>query len=100
VWWAEISATILVTCVRMSRVRAKQRYDASAIRSFELRASLSLAQLTTAGPLDAHAILAPILAGFSPTSEMPEIAAAQALLATLEGKGGQKPRLFGRHRRD
>jgi predicted ATPase len=54
-------------------------------RSFELRATLSLAQLyqTTARPLDAHAILAPALEGFAPTSEMPEIAAAQALLEGL-----------------
>jgi hypothetical protein len=36
------------------------------------------------------------LEGFAPTSEMPEIAAAQAMLAALEDRGGQKPRLFGR----
>src|SRR5262249_3267473 len=54
-------------------------------RSFELRAALSLAKLyqSTARPVDAHAVLAPSLDGFSPTSEMPEIAEAQALLAAL-----------------
>jgi predicted ATPase len=52
-------------------------------RSFELRAALSLAKLyqSTGRPLDAHAVLAPALEGFSPTPEMPEIAEAQALLA-------------------
>jgi predicted ATPase len=38
---------------------------------------------STARRADAHAILAPALEGFSPRSEMPEIAAAQALLAAL-----------------
>ena len=54
-------------------------------RSFELRAALSLAKLyqSTARPADAHAVLAPALEGFSPTTEMPEIAEAQALLAAL-----------------
>jgi class 3 adenylate cyclase/tetratricopeptide (TPR) repeat protein len=54
-------------------------------RSFELRAALSLAKLyqSTARPADAHAALAPALEGFSPTLEMPEIAEAAALLASL-----------------
>jgi tetratricopeptide (TPR) repeat protein len=54
-------------------------------RSFGLRAAFSLAGLyqSTARPADAHAVLAPALEGFSPTPEMPEIAEAQALLATL-----------------
>jgi class 3 adenylate cyclase/predicted ATPase len=54
-------------------------------RSFELRAALALAKLyqSTARPADAHAVLAPVLKGFSPTPEMPEIAEAQALLAAL-----------------
>jgi predicted ATPase len=54
-------------------------------RSFELRAALSLAQLyqSTARPAEAHAVLTPAVEGFSPTSEMPEIAEAQALLAVL-----------------
>ena len=54
-------------------------------RSFELRAALAVAKLyqSTARPADAHAVLAPALEGFSPTSEMPEMAEAQALLAAL-----------------
>ena len=54
-------------------------------RSFELRAALSLAKLyqSTGRPVEAHAVLAPALEGFSPTPEMPEIAEAQALLAAL-----------------
>ena len=54
-------------------------------RSFELRAAHALAKLycATGRPLDAHAVLAPALEGFSPTPEMPEIAEAQALLAAL-----------------
>ena len=54
-------------------------------RSFGLRASLSLAKLyqSTGRPVEAHAVLAPALEGFSPTPEMPEIAEAQALLAAL-----------------
>ncbi len=55
-------------------------------RSFGLRAALSLAKLyqSTGRPVEAHAVLAPALEGFSPTPEMPEIAEAQALLAALE----------------
>jgi predicted ATPase len=54
-------------------------------RCFELRAALSLAKLckSTGRPAEAHAILASVLEGFSPTPEMPEIAEAQALLAPL-----------------
>ncbi len=55
-------------------------------RSFELRAALALAKLyqSTARPGDAHAALAPALAGFSLTPEFPEIGEALALLAALE----------------
>jgi hypothetical protein len=51
-------------------------------RSFELRASLSLAKFyQSAGrPAEAHARA---LEGFAPTPEMPEIAQAQALLERL-----------------
>jgi predicted ATPase len=58
-------------------------------RSFELRAALALAELyhSTGRPAEAHAVLAPALEGFSPTSEMPEIAEAQALLAALDNNG-------------
>jgi tetratricopeptide (TPR) repeat protein len=54
-------------------------------RSHELLASFSLAKLyqSNARRLDAQAILAPALEGFSPTPEMPEIAEAQALLAAF-----------------
>jgi predicted ATPase len=54
-------------------------------RSLELRAVLSLAKLyqSTGSAPDAHAVLAPALAGFGPTPELPEIAEAQALLGTL-----------------
>jgi predicted ATPase len=58
-------------------------------RSLELQAALGLAKLyqSTARPVDAHAVLAPAVAGFSPTSEMPEIAEAQALLERLADRG-------------
>jgi len=54
-------------------------------KSFELRAALSLAKLyrSTGRAADAHAVLAPALEGFSPTSEFPEIEEAQTLLDTL-----------------
>ena len=54
-------------------------------RTYRLLASLSLAKLyqSTGRPVEAHAVLAPALEGFSPTPEMPEIAEAQALLAAL-----------------
>src|SRR5262249_16187328 len=54
-------------------------------RSWGLRAALSLAKLyqSTARPVEAHAVLAPALEGFSPTKEMPEIAEAQALIERL-----------------
>jgi len=52
-------------------------------RSFGLRAALALAKLyhSTGRSVEAHAVLAPVLEGFSPTPEMPEIADAQGLLA-------------------
>jgi predicted ATPase len=61
-------------------------------RSYGLLASLALAKLyrSTSRPAKAHAVLAPALEGFSPTSEMPEIAEAQALLAALDGNGETK----------
>ena len=54
-------------------------------RSFELRATLSLAKLyqSNARPADARAVLAPALEGFAPTPQMPEIPEAHALLARL-----------------
>jgi predicted ATPase len=61
--------------------------------SFELRATLALAKLyqSTGRPVDAHAVLAPALEGFSPTSEMPEIAEAQALLASIAAGAHVRP---------
>jgi len=54
-------------------------------RSYELLASLSLAKLyqSTGRNVEARAVLAPVLEGFSQTPEMPEIAEAQALLEHL-----------------
>jgi class 3 adenylate cyclase/predicted ATPase len=54
-------------------------------RCWGLRASLSLAKLYQFARrlVEAHAVLAPALDGFSPTPEMPEIAEAQTLLAAL-----------------
>ena len=54
-------------------------------RSFGLQAALALAKLyqSTARPVEARAVLAPALEGFSPTPEMPEIAEALSLSARL-----------------
>jgi hypothetical protein len=56
-----------------------------ATRSFELRAAFSLAKLcqSTGHLADAHPVLAPALAGFSPAAEMPEVAEGRALLETF-----------------
>jgi adenylate cyclase len=60
--------------------------QAQEAKSFELQAALPLAKLyqSTARPADAYAVLAPALEGFSPTPEMPEIAEAHALFASLD----------------
>ena len=70
-------------------------------RSWGLRAALSLAKLyqSTSRPADAHAVLAPALAGFSPTPEMPEIAEALALPATLVEREEVKTTMAQRQRR-
>jgi predicted ATPase len=70
-------------------------------RSWGLRAALSLAKLyqSTDRFADAHAVLAPALEGFSPTPEMPEIAEAQALLATLAERDEVKAAIAQRQRR-
>jgi predicted ATPase len=70
-------------------------------RSFELRAALALAKLyqSTSRSVEAHAVLAPALEGFSPTPEMPEIAEAQALLAALAESEEVKTSIAQRVRR-
>ena len=62
-------------------------------RSFELRATLSLANLyqSTGRFAEARAVLAPALEGFAPTTEMPEVAEAQALLAAIEAGAHVRP---------
>jgi len=70
-------------------------------RSFELRAALALAKMyqSTSSPVEAHAVLAPALEGFAPTTEMQEIAEAQALLAALAGTEEVKNAAASRQRR-
>ena len=60
-------------------------------RGYALLAAHSLAKLyqSCGRPHDAQAILAPALEGFSPTREMPEIAAAEALLRRLTEPPGR-----------
>ena len=72
-----------------------------ATRTFELRAALALAKLyrATGRDADAHAVLAPALERFSPTPEMPEIAEAQALLATLAESEEVKAAVVARRQR-
>ena len=57
-----------------------------ATRSFELRATVSLAKVyqSSARSVDAHAVLTSALEGFSPSLEMPEIAEAYALMKHLQ----------------
>jgi hypothetical protein len=59
--------------------------ESQGARTFELQAAHALGKLLGAAgrPVEAHAVLAPALEGFSPTAEMPEIAEAEALLAAL-----------------
>jgi predicted ATPase len=70
-------------------------------RSFELRATLSLAKLyqSTGRPVEAHNVLAPALEGFSPTPEMSQIAEAQALLTALADTEEVKVEAARRQRR-
>jgi class 3 adenylate cyclase/tetratricopeptide (TPR) repeat protein len=70
-------------------------------RAFALRAAASLAKLyqATNRPVDAHAVLAPALEGFSSTPEMPEIAEAQALLAALSETNEVKAAIAQRQQR-
>jgi predicted ATPase len=70
-------------------------------RAFELRAAMSLAKLyrSTGRLVEAHAVLAPAVEGFSPTPEMSEIADAQSLLAVLAGTEEVKAAEAQRQRR-
>jgi class 3 adenylate cyclase/predicted ATPase len=70
-------------------------------KSFELRAALSLAKLyqSTSRAANGHAILAPVLEGFSPTPEFPEVAVAHALLASLADTDEVKSAIASRQRR-
>jgi len=70
-------------------------------RSFGLRAALALAKVYQSADrlVDARAILSAALEGFSPPSEMPEIAEAQTLLVTLDSRYGSKAERIGRFRR-
>jgi class 3 adenylate cyclase/predicted ATPase len=74
--------TALAEDAFLTAVAIAQRQKA---RSFELCAALSLAKLyqSTDQGADAHAALAPALADFLPTPELPEIEQAQTLLAAL-----------------
>jgi predicted ATPase len=90
---AELNRTrgeILLECDPANSAPAEEAFQTAialakrqGTRSFELRAALSLAKLyqSIGRPAAAHAVLAPALEGLSLTSEMPEIAEAQALLA-------------------
>jgi predicted ATPase len=75
--------------------------QAQKARSFELQAALALAKLyqSSGRPVEARAVLAPALEGFSPTPEMPEIAEAQALLAALAENDEVKAAIAQRRRR-
>jgi predicted ATPase len=55
-------------------------------RSWGLRAALALAKLyrSTGRRIEAHAVLAPAVEGFSPTPEMPEIAEALELMVAIK----------------
>jgi predicted ATPase len=69
--------------------------------SFELRAALSLAKLYQNANrfADAHAVLVPALEGFAPTTEFPEIAEAQMLLAALSATDEVKNAAASRQQR-
>jgi predicted ATPase len=72
----------------LSAIETSRRQGA---RSLGLQAALALAKLyqSTARPAEACAVLAAALEGFAPTSEMPEIGEAQALLESL-ARGGEE----------
>jgi hypothetical protein len=73
---------LLARCASGAAIAIAQHQKA---RSFELRAALALAKFyqSSGRAADARAVLAPALGGFAPTPEFPEIAEAQAFVATL-----------------
>jgi hypothetical protein len=94
--YVELTGDIAQTLDAMSRVVTTARLAEEALltaiavskqqttRCFQLRAALSLAKLYQSDrPVDAHAVRAPALEGFSPSLEMPEIAEAMLLSARL-----------------
>jgi hypothetical protein len=103
-----IRGAILLKCDRANPAPAEEAFlaaiaiaQAQKARSFALQAALSLTKLyqSTGRPVEAHAILAPALEGFSPTPEMPEIAEAHALLGALAGTEQVKAAEAQRQRR-
>jgi hypothetical protein len=62
-------------------------------RGFRLLASLPLAELcySSARFAEAKTVLASALEGFTPTPEMPEIAAALTLLSTIDERAETQP---------
>ncbi len=70
-------------------------------RSFELCAALGLARLyySTSRFADAYSLLGPVLEGFSPAPEFPEIAEAHSLLAALAETDEVKNAAAARQRR-
>jgi predicted ATPase len=103
-----VRGEMLLTCDSANPATAEEAFltgiavsKRQATRSFELRAALSLGKLyqSTGRPVDAHAVLAPALEGFSPTPEMPEITEAQALVVALAQSDEVKAAIAGRKRR-
>jgi class 3 adenylate cyclase/tetratricopeptide (TPR) repeat protein len=83
---------ILLAQHRADKAAAEQAYRTALAtaqqqkaRSHALRAALSLArlQVATGRSSELQTVLAPALAGFAPTVEVPDVAEAQALLAKL-----------------
>src|SRR6516162_7700014 len=70
-------------------------------RSFELRAALTLAKLYRAAnrDADAHAVLAPVVEGFPPTQQFPELTEAQTLLSVISESDAVKSAAAVRQRR-
>ena len=88
---ARAGALLAMTPADPGRAEAAYRMAIETARAqgactYELQAAVPLAKLlqTNNRPLEAYDALARALEGFAPTPELPQIAEAQALLATLE----------------